>query len=459
LSAPKADKKGRYPERIARPLGPQNLMDNSTGAVSGDATAGSTAPADQGSDQSSVTQGQQSGTQAADTSAADNTDADVDLEAQAQADAEAKAAQQDQDDKSTDTAKDDNADAQAKEGESDQTDDVKPTKKAVVEQRKQIGSLESQLKPLREIETKVMEIGGVPVLEMAQPVVDTLLNPASTGMDVIKAVAAAAPHLSEQDIAWDVVEGNQDAVVQRYFGDDMTPDVLEKLVEKYKTGEIDLDGSSEDADEIFLTPKQKADREKVKAAEAREAAAAKAERDSRQTQLQAEMQASAARIATTCESAITRVLQPMAVKDDDTPEIKTLKETINKSVDAIVKVELATDPTWMRIQGLMQKNGFKAAESLAGGRLAMTIEQKAAEVFQKLQPLVTAAVGSLQKQAKKIQEVRRDPTGATTQSDATQKKEITAQTPNWRSELDKEFEGRLANIGREKARNDRGQFV
>jgi hypothetical protein len=426
--------------------------DVSTGE-SGSETGGSTAPADAGSDQISNpadTDAAKVGTEGDQAPAPEKSEDEMSLTELA-------------DKKKADEEKADNDSAKDDKPEEEKPEDKKPEEsteqnepKSLKEARGHIKSLESQITPLREMESKVLGIGGMPLLEMAQPLLDTALNPEATSGEIIEKLAEVSGR-DPQELAWDVVDSNRAAVVSHFCGENMTPEILEKLVEKFEAGEIDLDkAEGEDADDIFLTESEKAVRAREKAASDKEQDAIKAEKAATATRLEGERKTAFTNVATLLQNSVGEAIKDFAPDEKDTPEVKDLKDVLNKSVNAMIAFELSTDPTFQRVQKLIAKNGTKAAEALAHGALARKISDRSAAMMKQLQPLFIAAVGNLQKQATKIKEIREEPDGALGQGDATRKKEISAKDPHWRKDLDAEYEGKIRDLTT-KTKRERGQ--
>lgn len=411
----------------------------STGDESGSATGGSTAPA-VGSDQSS-------GQAAIDNSTDESTD-DATLEGDNDVDVDAVVADEigkvQEGDKPEGDKPDDAApevDAQASKKES----------KSVVAQREHITNLEKQLAPLNELSEKVIEMGGLPTLELAQPLIEAALNPEAKASDILGALAQIAPHHSPEELAWNIVEENQAAVVADFFGDEITPELLTKLVDSYKAGDITLD------DDVFGV-----DDNKGKTA-GRDAGTKTAEQSAKAAELNTQRTTASQNVAKTYEEAVSTVLAPFAEAQDDTEDIKALKSFVRTSVEAQIAFKLSQDPTFSRVNQLLQKNAFKPAETLATGSVAIRIRRMAEELVKQANPFVAATIGQAQKQAKKIKEVREEPSGASTQADVIpQRAEITTKTPNWRQELDAQLKAdlnALAEKAQKQGRDHEGKFL
>lgn len=321
-----------------------------------------------------------------------------------------------------------------------------------------------QLKPLQEIQAKVMELGGLPMLEMAQPVIDALYNPEATADEIFNALAnAGSPHNAE-DLAWGLLENeqNRQAMLDRFFPDkNLTPDILEKLVEKFAAGEVELEGVEDEDDDIWLTPQQKAQRAREQANAARDEARKQGEREAQETALKAQRDTAMTGIKTSCGSAVDAALKDagLEIKADDTPEVQEYKQTIIMAVRAMVQLEFSRDPIAQRIDGLIKKNGFKAADTLTKGSLVHKIQTRATELAKKFSPAVTSTITKAQKEATKIKKTRQDPDGAMGQGEATKKKELTADNPNWRQELDAEYEAKFKTIAAGRHRDHQGRFL
>lgn len=432
--------------------------DISTGE-SGSETGGSTAPADAGSDQISDQAPADKAPAAAEGAKAppapEKSEDEMSLQeiADKQAADEAKAEEDE-------SAKDDKPEDKVEEKKPEETTEQNEPK-SLKEARGHIKSLETQITPLREMEKTVLEIGGMPVLETARPLIDTVMNPEATASEIFEALAEAAPHHDAQSLAWQLLENddNQAAAIQHFFGEDVTPEIVEQLVTQFKEGKIDLDkaDSDEDADDVFLTDREKTARAREKAAEAKDAEATKSAKAAKALGLGAERTASYTKVASVLETSVSDAIKDFAVDEaNDTPEMKSTKGFINTAINAMIAFELSTDPTFQRVQKLIAKNGTKAAEALTQGALARKISDRAAQLAKDAQPLFTGAVGKIQKQAKTIKDVREEPDGALGQGDATRKKEIDYKKPGWRQDLDAEFEGKIRDLKTKTAR-ERGQ--
>jgi hypothetical protein len=338
-----------------------------------------------------------------------------------------------------------------------------PQPKSIKEARSHIDSLEGQIKPLREMEATVQEIGGMPVIEASRPLIDTVMNPESTAAQIFEALQEVAPHHDIQSLAWGLLDSdeNQAAAITHFFGDDVTPDILEKLVNQYKSGSITLDTDAEDADEdIFLTEKEKADRAKSRDTEAKNKSATTLAKEAAQTKLEGERTAAATYVSTALERSVNEAIKDFAIDEkNDTDEMKTLKGTLTQAVHAMTMVELSRDPSFQRVQALIQKNGGKAAQALTDGALSKKVADRSAAIMKILEPLFTSGIAGMQKAAQKIKGTRQEPTGALGQADATRGKEITSKSKTWRADLDAEFEGRINDLKTKQARTTRGQFA
>jgi hypothetical protein len=338
--------------------------------------------------------------------------------------------------------------------------------KSVVEQRKHIDSLEGQLKPLRELESKILEAGGLPILEAARPLLDAALNPGASAGEILGALAEIAPYHNAQDLAWGLLETpeNQTAALEHFFGEGITPDLIEKLIAGHREGRFELDGDLDsEADSVFLSDREKADRARVKEIDARDAASKTTERQALETKLGEERKAAKTAVATLCSDSVDAALtehQLMLTKDDESvPEVKGMKELVNKAIQSLLMVQFSQDPIYQRVHALIEKNGLKAADSLAKGSLAVRMTNAANELAKQFQPFVTSTVGQAQARAKTIKDVRAEPDGALGQQEATPRKEINAKNPNWRKELDAEYAQRIADLPRKQAREASGRFA
>lgn len=337
-----------------------------------------------------------------------------------------------------------------------------PQPKNIKEARSHIDSLEAQIKPLREMETTVQEIGGMPVLQNMRPLIDTAMNPESTAAEIFEALQEVAPQHDVQSLAWGLLESevNQAAAITHFFGEDVTPDIVEKLVNQYKAGSITLDDAdTDDADDIFLTDKEKADRAKSRDTEAKNKSATTLEKEATQTKLAGERTAAATYVSAALEKTVNDATKDLTIDEkNDTPEMKELKGTLMQAVHAMTMVELSRDPSFLRVQGLIQKNGGKAAQALTDGALATKVAARSKQIMKVLQPLFVSGVTAMQKQAKIIKETRQEPTGALGQADATRGKEINAKSKTWRADLDAEFEARVNDLKTKQSRTAQGQF-
>lgn len=382
---------------------------------SGAATGASTGPAAGGEETSGTID--DVGTDAAATAATDTDDEQVDEDAAAAA--EIADQQTDQTDKPAPA-----------EDQASVTDDKAAEPKSIREAREQINSLEGQIRPLRELEQKVLEIGGLPTLEMVQPLIDVALNPEATAEEFFATIANVAPHLNPDELAWGLLENerNQAAAVQHFYGENITPEILTKLVEGYERGDYEI------ADEDdFLTDAERRERDRARTADREARNSRQADNDRRRTE-------ALTAVATLCGTTIDKVLEPYAITEKDTPEIKELKEFLNGAVHSQIMRELHSDPVFQRVQALLKRDGFQAADALAKGSLAPKINALAEKLVKQFQPLVPAAIGKAQAHAKKIKEVRDEPTGVRTQADAAPAEaEISARDPNWREKLDEQY--------------------
>lgn len=337
------------------------------------------------------------------------------------------------------------------------TDDAgkeKVVAKSISEARAHIERLEKQVAPLEAMQAKVLEIGGMPVLEMMQPLIDVAINPEATSGQIIEAVAAVNGQ-NPQDLAWGLVDENRASVVAHFCGDAITPEILEQLVDKFEKGEIDLD----DADDVFLTADEKAD----KAAAAAKDKPNAAEKEAQETALSTARNTAVQSVGKLCEDSVNSVLAPYAIKDDDSDDVKGLKGFINQGVQAQVMFALSQDPVFNRVQKLIQNNGVKAADALARGALAVKIQNKTEELMKGVQPFVDAAIGKAQAAAKKIKTVRDEPSGASTQADVIPKREeLSAKDPKWRDKLDAQLDRDLAAIqakNKKQRRSSDGTYI
>ena len=88
-----------------------------------------------------------------------------------------------------------------------------------------------------------MEIGGLPTIELARPLLDVVLNPGAKADEIFSTLAEIAPHLDPQTLAWGLLENplNQAAALEHFYGADITPEVHEKLITAYREGRIDAE--------------------------------------------------------------------------------------------------------------------------------------------------------------------------------------------------------------------------
>lgn len=348
---------------------------------------------------------------------------------------------------------------ESKPGEETNEADKAAEPKSIKEARSHIHSLEEQLRPLRDLENHVLDIGGLPTLEAAKPLFDVVMNPEAGAVEIFEALAQVAPFHDQQDLAWKLLENqtNQAAAVAHFYGENVTPDILTKLVEGYEAGDfkIELDG---EADDVFLTDAERRERENKRVGTARDEAKQRAEKDAATQELAGQRQASTEKIAKLCQDSVGAVLAPYAVVAGDTDEVKGLKGFVNDGINAIIMFQLHGDPQWQRVQKLLKANAFSQAETIMQGALGIKIGRMAESLTNNIQPFVKAGIGQAQKHAKKVKELRNEPSGATTQGDITKPKEqeLSAKDPKWREKLDSEYAGKIkAIIDRGKARRPR----
>jgi hypothetical protein len=397
--------------------------------------------------------------------AADKDDADLDLEAEAARLAaeklieDAKAAEPDKVD--ADAAKaDEVVDANAV---------VKP--KTIAEATERLQVAENRVTQLTEMETKILEIGGMPLIEMIQPVIDVLSNPEAKFGDILSKIADATGR-DPQDMAYELLdsEGNQAAALAYFCGDDITPAVLEKLVDGYQSGKITLEDADaeepDDVDEVFLSPKDLKDRERLRASDARDKASTareketlKAEKTATATRLEGERTAANTSVGTLLQTTVDNAIVAFKPDPADSAEVKDLKEVMSMAVHAITMLELSRDPTFQRVQGLIKANGFKAADALSKGALSIKISQRAAALAKRFNPAFSGGIAKAQKAAAKIAAVRTEPSGARGAGDLPGKRDTSVKNPNWRTDLDAEYEGKIADLGKKQKREATGQFA
>jgi hypothetical protein len=399
--------------------------------------------------------------------AAEKEDADLDLEAEAaRLQAEKLAADK------AEAEKTDKVDADAAKADEVVDADAAPKPKTIAEATERLQVAENRVTQLTEMETKVLEIGGMPLIEMAQPLIDVISNPEATAGDILQKVADASGR-DVQDMAWDLLstEENQAAALAHFCGDDITPDILEKLVDRYQSGKITLeDADDEDpadgADEVFLSPKELKDRGRLKAADARDKAITakeketeKTNQEAKATRLEGERTAAHVSLGTLLETVTNSATEAFKADPADIKEVKELKENLNLAVRAITMLEMSRDPTFQRVQGLIKANGFKAADALAKGALSIKVSQRAATLVKAFNPLFSGGVVKLQKAAAKIATVRTEPSGARGAADIAVKRDTSVKNPNWRTDLDAETEAKIADLGKQQKRATTGQFA
>lgn len=406
---------------------------------------------------------------AADVATDKEDDPDLDLEAEAARLAAEKVAQ----DAEAAAAKKPDADADAAKVDPDKvgTDAaVVAPPKTIAEAIERLEATEARTTQLTEMETKVLEIGGLPLIEMVQPLIDTISNPEAKFGDILMKIADATGR-DPQDMAYELLESeeNQAAALAHFCGEDITPDILTQLVDGYQSGAIKLgeaESEEEAADDVFLTDKERKDRERLKASDVREKASAArekatlaAEKTATATRLEGERTTAQATLGAMLQTTVETAIADFKADPKDTPEVKDLKEVMSLAVNAITMLELSRDPTFQRVQGLIKTNGLKAADALAKGALAIKVSQRAAAIAKRFNPAFSGAVTKLQKAAAKVAAVRVEPAGARGAADLPGKLDTSVKNKNWRADLDKEFEGKIADLGKKQTREATGRFA